>query len=34
VKEQLAEHTLLRGLEDYIDEIWSQEKLDSLFVQE
>lgn len=34
VKEQLAEHTRLRGLEDYIDEIWSQEKLDSLFVQE
>ena len=33
VKEQLAEHTRLRGLEDYVDEIWSQEKLDSLFVE-
>ena len=33
VKEQLAEHTRLRGLEDYIDEIWTQEQLDALFVQ-
>jgi ribose transport system substrate-binding protein len=33
VNEQLAEHTRLRGVEDYIDEIWSQDKLDSLFVK-
>jgi ribose transport system substrate-binding protein len=33
VKEELAEHTRLRGVEDYIDEIWSQDKLDSLFVK-
>jgi ribose transport system substrate-binding protein len=33
VKEQLAEHVRLRGVEDYIDEVWSQEKLDSLFVK-
>ncbi len=31
VEEVLAEHVRLRGVEDYIDEVWTQERLDALF---
>jgi len=31
VKEELAEHIRLRGVEEYIDEIWTQDRIDALF---
>lgn len=31
VEDVLAEHVRLRGVEDYIDETWTQERLDELF---
>jgi len=31
VKEGLAEHTRLRGVEDYIDEVWTEEQVLALF---
>jgi len=31
VKEQLAEHVRLRGVEEYIDETWTQDRIDALF---
>ncbi len=31
VKDGLAEHTRLRGVEDYIDEVWTEEQVSALF---